>query len=230
MRIVAAMIVGPGEGVRYLDRTLRLASVWADEIVACCDRCDQDTLDAVRARTPHLCLVGEKGFHESTVRNSLFAMLDDTIDDGDIVVILDADEELRRLDGGPPRQVLKSFVSDHGADAWAVKFWHLWSPDGTVHRVDGAWQPSVGCRIYRHRKAGRVPEREIASAAIPSPPNDFAPPQLGIAHWGYARPHDRQAKHEHYMAVDGGRFHLLSHLESIITEATETTLEPVPCS
>lgn len=226
MRTVAAMIIGPGEGVRHLDRTLRLARRWAEVIVVYGDRCDHDTLDAIGAVTPHLCRGCGKGFHESTVRNGLFAMLDETIEAGDIVVILDADEELRRLDGQSPRAVLESFATDHGADAWAVQFWHLWAPDGTVHRVDGAWQPSVGCRVYRHRRGGRVPEREIASAAIPNPPNDFAPPRLGIAHWGYARPHDRQRKHEHYMRVDGGRFHLLSHLQSILTEPT---VEPVPC-
>jgi hypothetical protein len=171
--------------------------------------------------------VDADSFHESTVRNGATMICDEILAPDDIVVVLDADEELRAIDGSPARPVLETLDASDQPGPWPVQFWHLWAPDGTQHRVDPLWQPSVGHRLYRHQKGLRVSERAIACPAIPVPQPRSAPyVQLGVAHWGYARPHDRIRKHEYYMRVDGGRYHNLSHLESIVTEPT---LEPVPC-
>jgi hypothetical protein len=39
---------------------------------------------------------------------------------------------------------------------------------------------------------------------------------LVMQHLGYMREQDRRAKHERYMEIDGGRFHSLPHLQSIL--------------
>jgi hypothetical protein len=101
-RIAAGMNVGPGESLRYLDRTLRNARRWAEEIIVYGDGPDADTWDAVGRYASHRHFDRENRYprDESAVRNGLFEMLDRVLADGDIVVILDADEELWPLAGG----------------------------------------------------------------------------------------------------------------------------------
>lgn len=219
--IVAAMLIGPGEGTRYLDRTLRCASQWADIGVAVLDGADEDTINAVN----NSCLgvhwtVREPGTpsfreDESSVRNLLFECLDERCRDGDVIVILDADEELTHPTS--VRQALEGLDDHH---CWPVTFRHLWAPDGSVYRIDGGWAPAAGHRIYRHVRGGRVPPRQMACHAVPSTANPGPDVGLVMRHWGYARPHDRPMKYERYMELDGGRFHSLTHLQSIIEEAT----------
>jgi hypothetical protein len=225
VRIVALMVVGPNETTRYLDRALRLANTWADEILAVGDRVDLDTRAALTAHHARCQFVDYGAFHESMLRNTALALCDQHLTPGDLVVNLDADEELRTITGS--RHITPALERLDGGEAWDVQFWHLWSPDGRYHRVDGAWQPSRGTRIYRHQPGLHLPNRPIAVPPVP-PQLQVAPgePTLAIAHWGYARPHDRDLKHAYYMRVDGGQYHSRAHLESIITEPV---LEPVPC-
>lgn len=231
MRVAAAMIVGPGESLRYLDRTLRLARRWADEVLVYADGVDADTEDAIGE--------GASSFHreagprfptdESAVRNGLFQLCDNALDPGDLIVVIDADEELRSLDPDHRvKRVLQQLAADLTHDSWPVEFWHLWSPDGSQRRIDGGWAPAPQQRIYRHVPGLRMAPRALACGAIPPIGPLRASPdraRLAMAHWGYARPHDRAAKHERYMRLDGGRYHALWHLESIIQEPT---LEPIP--
>jgi hypothetical protein len=219
------MAVGAGESLRYLDRTLRLATGWCDELIVYGDRPDPDTWDAVQRYATCARRSERDRYHESEIRNGLLGLCDDILDEDDLVVVLDADEELRTLEGDNPTSVLERLVNSDGPPMWTVQFWHLWTPDGTSHRVDGMWQPSIGWRIYRHRKGARLPDRECGVPPIPNMPHMVVPPVLGIAHWGYARTDDVTVKHRFYMERDGGRFHSLAHLESIIQPPR---LEPVP--
>jgi hypothetical protein len=215
------MIVGPGESLRYLDRTLRNAGRWADEIIVYGDGPDADTWDAVGHYASHMHLDQENRWptDESAVRNGLFELLDRVLADGDIVIILDADEELWPLACDSPASLLRTLAADRDADAWRVLFWHLWAPDGSVMRVDGMWRPNALYRIYRHRLGGRVQQRALACWPVPDGlALSGQEPILVMAHWGYARPHDRALKYKRYMHLDGGRYHPLAHLQSILQE------------
>lgn len=227
MRVVAAMIVGPGETLRYLDRTLRLAQEWADLMVVVDDGADLDTrkaietADVIRRRE-------STRFHEGDARNALARVLDEILDPADFVMVIDADEELRTLDGGDPFTTIHKLAHSTDPGPFGFTHWHLWNPEGTVHRVDGGWRSPCGYRAYRHQPGLLHVDRELAVPAVPGPAQSgTGGPVMAVKHWGYARPHDRARKHAWYMEHDGGRFHHVAHLQSIVTDPI---LEPVPCS
>lgn len=198
------MIVGPGEGDRHLPRALDAAKAWADGIEIVDDSGEDFRKD------------------ESLVRNRLMWMLDQDAHEGDLVVILDADEVLEGLRGEDPRPILERMAAEP-AVCWGVTFFHLWAPDGSAFRLDGAWAPSAGVRIYRHVPGARIEPRAMACSPVPLPLGVQAGAPLAplrIAHWGYARPEDRPVKYERYRELDGGAFHASAHIESIMAEPT----------
>lgn len=217
------MIVGPGEAGRHLRRALSGARSWADIVLVYGDGPDEATRNMI-ASYADVSRVAEENIHglgEHLVRNRLFELADRTLDPGDLVVVLDADETiagggavirstLQALEGGPEQ-------------AWNVTFKHLWTPDGTMHRVDGMWQPSAGTRIYRHQQGYRV--EPLGAWVCPPVPQQLLwgarPPVLDVLHWGYALPADRPRKHDLYSRLAG---HHPAHIASIIEEPT---LEPV---
>lgn len=222
-RIVVGMNVGPGESLRYLDRTLRNAGRWADEIIVSADGPDAATWDAVGhyASHRHFDQENRNPADESLVRNGLFELLDRVLADGDIVIILDADDEVWPLAGDSPASRLGTLAADRDADAWRVLFWHLWAPDGSVMRVDAMWRSDARHRIYRQRPGGRVPRRTLACWPVPEGLSlSKQQPPLAMAHWGYARPRDRTLRHMRYMHLDAGWYHPLAHLQSIVEEPT----------
>lgn len=229
--IVAAMIVGPGEGWRYLDRTLRQIGRWADKVYVYTDTgTDDDTIAAVIRSGAVWGQHYGRSFTqcESDVRNGLFNMLDGELELGDLVVVIDADEELQTQDGRVSRETLERMYHDDTVGQWQVQFFHLWSPDGGQYRVDGGWAPHNQTRIYRFEPGLRVPEKAMACAAVPpgaGPLLAHDTPDLRMLHWGYARPHDRPVKHARYVAHDGGAFHNAAHIASIVTDPT---LAPLP--
>lgn len=220
------MLVGPGESYRWLDRTLRRASRWADVIVAYGDGADADTREALMSCKRVRCAFGPPLFaeDESAARNALLALCDDVLAERDLVVVIDADEELTATGGDARVKAALRELGRQSYDAWPVTFLHLWTPDGSLARVDRGWAPAPAPRIYRHRHGARIPQRELACAAIPPQPVLAPESSLGIRHWGYARPEDRTAKFERYRALDGGRFHNPWHIASIVEEPTL-----VPC-
>jgi glycosyltransferase involved in cell wall biosynthesis len=104
------MIVGPGESLRWLDRVLRRAQTWADRIFVYADGADDDTLHALdRYASVRPAALSMFERNESLVRNRLLEMLDEDLNEGDLVVMLDADEELHSVPGGrsPRGQLLR---------------------------------------------------------------------------------------------------------------------------
>lgn len=226
-KTVAAMVVGPGEGHRHLDRVLRCARTWADVIVAYGAGVDPDTahalLDGVGCAALEIEREGQGAFcgDESVVRNKLLGLVDAVAEEGDIVVVLDADEELCSLRGKVTDELRAAHASDRGA--WPCLFVHLWAPDGSLMRVDGGWRPGYAVRLYRHRPGARISGRAFACAPVPEHFVGMCPLEetpFAMRHWGYAHPHDRERKRAFYLEHDGGRYHSRRHLESITKEPT----------
>lgn len=216
--IVAGMIVGPGEANRWLDFTLRHAKSWADRLVVAIDPAiDEDSHMAVcdRADWVQSCATSFVE-DESAMRNALLAGIATQASDGDLVVIIDADERLVFTGHIDPRGRLKTMSWGH-ADVWTGQFVHLWDPACNRIRVDGGWAPGPQTRIYRHRRVTPpIPGRRLACQATPHQPGSGALSGLTFVHYGYARVDDRRAKYERYAALDGGRFHSGTHITSIL--------------
>lgn len=224
------MLVGDLEGYRHLDRVLRNAAWWADDFAIVCDNSDDDTFDACLGRTDNVQRVGISMMaqDESRARNTVMAMLDTVAKDGDIIVVLDADEELLTNTKTFPRMVLPSVALDAAGKsdrhAWPCLFVHHWDPLGRTARMDGGWAPGYATRIYRHEQGRRIQQREFACSPIPESalihvcPVEESP--FVVRHWGYAYPHDRLRKQRYYQRRDGGRFHSARHLASITEEPT----------
>lgn len=225
-RLACLMPVGPGEADRHLERCLRAARRWADLLIVYADGVDRDTANLIGSYA-HVAEFGAANLYEQgehLVRNRLLELADRHLTVGDIVCAVDADEEFAA--GEAARQTLERLYGDP-QESWNVHFLHLWNPEGTLHRVDGLWQPSVGPRIYRHRDGYRL--EPIYSGLWVCPP---LPPHLlradggavlDVLHWSYARPRDRRPKWERYSRLPG---HNPAHIASIIEEPV---LEPVPC-
>jgi len=220
------MPVGPGEADRHLQRALQSARGWADTVIVYGDAPDDATRRLIM-RYAHLARIGDQNLYETgehLVRNELLEMADGVLQDGDLVCALDADEEF----AAPAERVreILTALEDDPRGSFNVHFLHLWNPDGSMHRVDGLWQPSVGPRIYRHYQGIRLqPLYESAWVCPPLPPRllyERTAPVLEILHWSYARPQDRAPKHERYSRLPG---HHPAHIDSILTEPT---LAPVP--
>ena len=228
MRLIASMIAGPGEADRHLGRCLAATREWADLVVVYGDAPDPATVSLISEHADVWQVGGENLYEqgEHLVRNKVLAMLDETVVEGDIVVVLDADEQIH-ADAPAIRRTLAALECDT-AESWNVRFLHVWNEDGTLHRVDGLWQPSVGPRIYRHHPGYRLrPLYESAWVCPPLPPHLLRtggrPAVLDVLHWSYARERDRQPKFERYSRLPG---HSPAHIRSIIETPT---LEPVPC-
>jgi hypothetical protein len=224
-RLACIMPIGPGEADRHLERCLRAARSWADIVICYGDGADPATRNLIGSYA-HIGTFGQENLYETgehLVRNELLALADRHLATGDIVCALDADEEFAAA-GPAVRNILRSL---DGQESWNVHFLHLWDPAGTVHRVDGLWQPSIGPRIYVHRPGYRLqPLYESAWVCPPLPPHLLraaGPAVLDVLHWSYARPEHRRPKYERYSRLPG---HHPAHIESIIGEPV---LEPVPC-
>jgi hypothetical protein len=219
------MPVGPDEAYRHLGKALRSARRWCDELIVYGDGAEAATLALIATYATHWD-AGDESLYETSehlVRNKLLDMADATLDEGDLVVALDADEEILG-EPGWVRDRMQTLATIE-AQSFNVHFLHLWNPEGTMHRTDGMWQPSVGPRIYRHKPGYRIqPLAESAWVCPPLPAGimaGFGPPMFDVLHWSYANPEDRAPKHKRYTEKLG---HNPQHIASILTEPV---LEPV---
>ncbi len=93
----------------------------------------------------------------------------------------------------------------------------------TQYRVDKLWTPNNSSRIFRFLDDGGFLNRKLACGSEPSyvaewirKKNYWANSNLVMQHLGYIRDEDKVAKYERYSKLDGGEFHQLNHINSII--------------
>lgn len=134
---------------------------------------------------------------------------------GDWVLSLDADEKLYGT------EFLNQLLEQRTYDVVGVSFLHMWNE--TQYRVDKAWAPNVSFRLFRYQPGGKFKDRKLASGAEPTYVRQLIDAgklmkhsPLVMQHLGYSRDVDKKMKYERYMELDGGEYHSLAHLKSIL--------------
>lgn len=225
MRLIAQM-VARNESNRYLEEVLEHLQSIADVIVFTDDCSTDDTVEIAKSFN---CKVFEAGWDtplfesdESALRFAAWKNLEQIAKPGDWVLGIDADEKLY----GTER--LPELLTQTEYDILGIVHFQMWSR--THFRVDGAWYPHMSTRFFRYQEGGTYKSKQLAGGSEPTYVEDLCRSGkmlqntgLKIMHLGYARDEDKQAKYDRYMVLDGGRFHSLPHLQSIID--TNPTLD-----
>ncbi len=225
MRLVASVIVRNERG-RYLDPWVAHLREFTDGIVLLDDASDDNTGDLfalAHARPGDIVGMSPTPLfdvHEGQARQKL---LDLTFEaDPTHILAIDADEFI--ADGPALRATLEA---DERSDVWTLEMSEVWEidmEDGCLClREDGGWRTHPVPILYRappkpREGLWRIENRALACGRVPlavsrSP---YRTPAGTILHFGWANPHQRQARYDRYMSIDGGQFHNRAHLESIM--------------
>lgn len=216
------------EGSRYLKESLEHLAPHVDSIVVYDDRSTDDTVEIAKEWTSFVFVRCEDrpSFrqHEGQFRQDAWRAMESVLwpsDQKDWILAIDADELLHNAESLP------TLMDDRQIDVYGMTFYHMWNE--TQYRIDKAWKPGIFTRLYRYYNGGEFAQRALACGSTPTYVSNmvrrgirFQPmTRLRMQHMGYARDEDKQMKHDRYMDLDGGKFHSLSHLESIIDEKPE---------
>lgn len=219
MRLVAQM-VGRNEEDRYLERVLKHLKTVADEIVFTDDCSTDNTVQIAKDMGAHVYQMPEQTFnkHEGILRNSAWRNLENHAEIGDWVLAIDCDEMLY---GAHPDVDIRKMMSRPDVDVIGIKFYHMWNE--TQYRVDKAWAPNVSSRMFRYFHGGKFADRRLACGSEPAYVQTLIRRHrfliesgLVMCHLGYVRDEDKISKHERYVTLDGGDFHAMAHIESIV--------------
>ncbi len=200
-KLVGALLARNEAGEdRYLQRVLRAARTWADEIVVLDDNSLDDTAQVARdmgcdvtTRDAAAPMWGA----EAPARAQLWDLAARAAGDG-WVLVFDADMVLE----GDPRPLCASWE----CDAWAWPLYDLWDSE-TTFRVDGAWRYGpVTPRPWLFRPSALREPPVWRNSALHSghAPLNFTglvgvAPQLVWHHLSYCKSEHRLAKHAQYL-------------------------------
>lgn len=139
---------------------------------------------------------------------------------GDWVIAIDCDEMLYNQNNLDNIDIA-SVLSMSPYDVVNVRFYHMWNE--TQWRSDNAWEPTNSSRIFRFKENGGFANRRLASGSEPTyvrewmmQRNYWAESGLVMQHLGYIKDEDKLDKYKRYSTLDGGEFHALNHINSII--------------
>lgn len=215
MRIIAHMVVGPGEADRYLKQVLERMFAWADTVFVAIDNvAGPDELEIVRSYADSWQVMDRVwADHEGLFRQEAWEKMEIGADPepGDFIVLIDADEVIHEY------SMVRQAAREYPDQRLAFKFHEMWSPN--QFRIDGHWKPYDAWVMIPFVYGGRFKDRPIACGREPTYANNLpkvGSPIASLLHYGYAREEDRQMKHDRYMELDGGKYHSLSHLKSIL--------------
>jgi len=218
MRIIAHMVVGPGEADRFLKAVLGRVNDWADVIHVALDPVagDEEELLAVQMAN-HATRVESPTFveHEGRFREAAWRQMEETVKPelGDYIVCIDADEIIVNA------AAVRKAIREYPGKRLGVKFHHMWDKDH--YRSDGQWRPHVAHIIIPYQPNGHHVDRAMACGREPTYAQNLpmhGQPVSDILHLGYMREQDKQAKYDRYMLLDGGAFHSNAHIKSIIMQ------------
>lgn len=216
--MIIAQMIGRNESSRFLEEVLQRLSGQVDKIIFT-DDCSEDDTPGIAEKYAEVFSTPEPLFtkHEGKLRAFAWHNLSQFASEGDWVVAIDCDEMLYSINGSNIRDVLNS--SEY--DVVNVRFHHMWNED--QYRVDKLWAPNNSSRIFRYLNNGQFLNRELACGSEPTyvaewiqRRNFWIDSGLVMQHLGYIRDEDKLAKYERYSNIDGGKFHNLNHINSII--------------
>jgi glycosyltransferase involved in cell wall biosynthesis len=216
--MIIAQMVGKNEESRYLEDVLKRLSDQVDVIVFT-DDCSDDNTAEIASKYAEVFCTPEPLFtkNEGALRSCAWSNLENFAKEGDWIVAIDCDEMLYHVNGMEIRKVLASSAYD----VVNVKFYHMWNEQ--EYRVDKLWAPGNSSRIFRFLNNGKFLDRALACGSEPtyvrdwiSKRNYWADSGLKMQHLGYIRDEDKASKFERYQKLDGGEFHNINHINSIV--------------
>jgi len=214
-----AQMIGRNEAQRYLRDVLEHLTPQVDEIVFTDDASQDATPDLFAEFGAHVYRNPSPLFsvHEGRLRQSAWENLALHARTGDWILSIDCDEKLYATD---PDQPLSSLLQTTQYHALEVMFYHMWNPEH--YRADKGWAPSPQPRIFRYADHTVFADSALACGSGPEYVRLMEltgkvrrGTGLVMQHLGYMREEDRLAKHELYMRIDGGKYHVLDHIQSI---------------
>jgi glycosyltransferase involved in cell wall biosynthesis len=218
---IIAQMVGRNEANKYLPAVLERLKSQVDEIVFTDDCSDDDTVE-VASEYANVYKTPKPMFttHEGRLRRYAWLNLENHATEGDWIIAIDCDEMLydsSDITKTDVRQILNSSEKD----VVNVRFYHMWND--TQYRVDKLWAPNNSSRIFRFMSGATFRDRALACGSEPTYVTDlinqrnyFVNSNLIMQHLGYIKDEDKQSKYERYSTIDGGEFHALNHINSIV--------------
>ena len=219
-RIIAQM-VGRNESNRFLEDVLKRLSTQVDEIVFTDDCSDDNTME-IASKYAHTYKTPMQMFnkHEGRLRKYAWLNLENHAKEGDWVIAIDCDEMLYNINNLGDQDI-RSVLQASDKDVVNVRFYHMWNQ--LQYRVDKLWAPNNSTRIFRYMNNGTFQDKALACGSEPTyvlqwinQNNYFVHSGLIMQHLGYIHDSDKESKYERYSQLDGGKFHNLNHINSII--------------
>lgn len=216
-RIIANMI-GRNEADRYLEEVLDHLNQHVDAIVFTDDGSEDSTFMIARDAGAHTIRLSDSLFEENEgkLREVSWEHLQTVARHGDWILSIDCDEKLF-----PPLD-LHFMLENLKESVVMATFYHMWNE--TQYRVDKAWKPDQQPRLFRYFKEGHIMQRALACGQYPTYVKQMVrdgkvrDSGIKMQHLGYMTDEDKMMKFERYMRIDGGKYHSLRHLESIVDE------------
>lgn len=216
--MIYAQMVGRNESSRFLEDVLKRLSDQVDKIIFT-DDCSTDNTPEIAAKYAEVFTTDEPMFtkHEGRLRANAWGNLEKFAKPGDWIIAIDCDEMLYHKDDLDIRSVL----SKSEYDVVNVRFYHMWNE--THYRVDKLWAPNNSSRIFRFKQNAGFLNKALACGSEPTyvrqllqARNFWLDSGLIMQHLGYTFDSDKQSKYERYSTLDGGEYHNLNHINSII--------------
>lgn len=220
---IIAQMVGRNESNRFLEDVLERLSTQVDEIVFTDDCSDDNTME-IASKYAHTYRTPMQMFnkHEGRLRKYAWLNLENHAKEGDWILAIDCDEKLYNVNDLTNADV-RTVLMNSEKDVVNVRFYHMWNE--TQYRVDKAWQPNNSSRIFRYMSGGTFYDKALACGSEPTyvvdwirQKNYFVHSGLIMQHLGYIKDNDKLMKHERYSQLDGGKFHNINHINSIVDE------------
>lgn len=216
--MIYAQMIGRNESSRFLEDVLQRISTQVDKVIFTDDGSEDDTLE-IASKYAEVFQTPRPMFteHEGQLRSFAWSNLQKFAKTGDWVIAIDCDEKLFHTSNESIKKVLESSPFD----VVNVRFYHMWNE--TQYRVDKLWTPNNSSRIFRYVDNGGFANRKLACGSEPTYVGEWLRARnywensgLVMQHLGYTRDEDKRAKFERYSTLDGGAFHQLQHINSIM--------------
>ena len=225
-------MVGHNEANKYLPEVLERLKSQVDEIVFTDDCSEDNTAEVaseyatvykspVRLKNKEI-LQPKPMFttNEGRLRKQAWLNLENHATEGDWIIAIDCDEMLYDA-SDVTKTDIRQILNSSEKDVVNVRFYHMWND--TQYRVDKLWAPNPSSRIFRFMSGAMFRNKALACGSEPTYVTDlinqrnyFVNSNLIMQHLGYIKDEDKQSKYERYSTLDGGEFHALNHINSIV--------------